>query len=47
MKDSSLREKEYYKEKIIEMVGKIENPIFLKRIYQLSEYLYIHKKEKE
>ena len=43
----NLKEKTYYKDKIVEMVGKIENPIFLKRIYQLSEYLYIHKKEKE
>lgn len=38
---------EYYKDKIIEMMEKIENPRFLKRIYQLTEYLYIHKKEKE
>ena len=40
-------EKEYYKKKIIEMLEKIENLAFLKRIYELSEYLYIHKEEKE
>lgn len=43
----SLREKNYYKDKIIELVEKIENPAILRRIYQLAEYLYIHKKEKE
>lgn len=42
----SLREKEYYKKKIIEMVEKIENPESLKRIYQLAEYIYVNKKEK-
>ena len=36
-----------YKEEIIEMVEKIESVKILKRIYQLTEYLYIHKKEKE
>lgn len=36
-----------YKEEIIEMVKKIESVKILKRIYQLTEYLYIHKKEKE
>lgn len=36
-----------YKRKIIELVEKIENPVILKRIYQLVEYLYIHKEEKE
>lgn len=39
--------KEEYRKKVIELVEKIENPCFLKRIYQLTEYLYIHKKEKE
>lgn len=38
-------DKDYYKEKIIEMVEVIENPQTLKRIYQLTEYLYIHKKK--
>lgn len=32
-----------YKKKIIEMVEKINSRVFLKRIYQLVEYLYIHK----
>lgn len=32
-----------YKKKIIEMVEKINSQVFLKRIYQLVEYLYIHK----
>lgn len=36
-----------YKKEIIEMVKKIESVKILKRIYQLTEYLYIHKKEKE
>lgn len=39
--------KEFYKQKITELVEKIENPAILKRIYQLAEYLYIHKQEKE
>lgn len=39
--------KEEYRKKIIEMVEKIENVAILKRIYKLTEYLYIHKKEKE
>lgn len=43
----NLRGKEFYKEKITELVEKIENPAILKRIYQLTEYLYIHKEEKE
>ena len=34
-----------YKQKIIELIEKIENQEVLKRIYQLAEYLYIHKKE--
>lgn len=38
-------EKEYYRQKIIEMVEKIQNIEFLKRIYRLAEYLYINKKE--
>lgn len=42
-----MEEKEEYKRKIIELVEKIENPAFIKRIYQLAEYLYIHKQEKE
>lgn len=43
----NLREKNYYKDRIIELVEKIENPAILRRIYQLAEYLYIHKEEKE
>lgn len=41
------KEKKFYKEKIVEMVEKIENLVILKRIYQLTEYLYVHKEEKE
>lgn len=40
-------DKETYKKKIIEMVEKIENVKFLKRIYiSLREYLKIEKKPK-
>lgn len=35
------------KNRIIELVRKIKNPATLKRIYQLAEYLYIYKEEKE
>lgn len=38
---------ESYRKEIIKMVEKIENPAILRRIYQLAEYLYIHKEEKE
>lgn len=38
-------EKELYKKNIIFMVEAIESLPILKRIYQLVEYLYIHKKE--
>lgn len=34
-----------YRCQIIEMVGEIESLTILKRIYQLTEYLYVHKKE--
>lgn len=33
MEDNSLREKEYYKEKIVEMVGEIENQEILIKIF--------------
>ena len=39
-----LKEREYYKKKINEMLEKIENVEFLKRIYNLIEYLYIYGK---
>ncbi len=42
-----MEEKEYYKQKIMEMVEKIENPAFLRRIHQLVEYLWVQKEEKE
>lgn len=45
MENEVFKEKEYYRQKIIEMVGKIQNLEFLKRIYRLAEYLYINKKE--
>lgn len=47
MSTDNFREKDYYKDKITELVEKIENPAILRRIYQLAEYLYIHKEEKE
>lgn len=47
MNDEIFREKNYYKKKITELVEKIENLAILRRIYQLAEYLYIHKEEKE
>lgn len=34
--------KSYYKESIISMVIKMHNEKFLKRIYKLVMYLYIH-----
>lgn len=34
---------EWYREKIIEMIGNIEDEKILKRIYELAEYLYIYK----
>lgn len=34
---------EYYRKMIIEMVGKIENANYIKRIYKLVEYLYVIK----
>lgn len=44
----NLREKEYYKEKIIELVEKIENPEYLFKIYHyiLAKYRR-EQKEKE
>lgn len=35
--------KEYYRKLIIEMIGKIHSEKLLCRIYNLAEYLYIHK----
>lgn len=34
-----------YKQKIIEMVENINNQDILKRIYELAQYLYIHKEK--
>lgn len=45
MDNEVFSEKEYYQQKTIEMVEKIQNLEFLKRIYRLVEYLYINKKE--
>lgn len=47
LRSKSFNEKDFYKEKITKLVEKIENPTILKRIYQLAEYLYIQKVEKE
>lgn len=44
MKDSNLREKSYYREKIIEMVGEIENPLILKLIYGFTKSGYKEEK---
>lgn len=41
------REKDYYKEKIIELVGKIENPSILMKIYTFSKTHYEILREKE
>ncbi len=40
----NLREKKYYKEKIIELVEKIENPAILKLIYGLAKSGYAEEK---
>lgn len=46
MEKELFSEKEYYRQKIIEMVGKIENVKFLRRIYiSLMEYLKEEKPE--
>lgn len=37
MEDGNLREKEYYKDKIVEMVNKIENLEFLEKIYYFTK----------
>lgn len=37
---------EYYKTKLIEMLDKLSEKA-LKRLYQLAEYLYIHKGNEE
>lgn len=36
---------EFYRKRIIAMIKRIEQADLLKRIYDLAEYLYIHKKE--
>jgi len=49
VKDTKRSEKDIkevdYKEKIIEMVEKINDKDILKRIYELAQYLYIHKEK--
>lgn len=46
MENELFSEKEYYRQKIIEMVGKIDNVKFLRRIYiSLTEYLKEEKPE--
>lgn len=44
-KEQEAQKVQDYKALISEIVGKIENPAILKRIYQLAEYLYVHKNE--
>lgn len=41
-KDKQLSDKQNYRQKIIELIEKIENQKALRRIYQLAEYLYIN-----
>lgn len=43
----NLREKKYYKDKIIELVEKIENPAILIKIYTFVKTHYEMLKEKE
>ncbi len=38
-------QRDIYKKKIVEIVAAIENVNMLKRIYQLAEYIHIHKIE--
>lgn len=46
MENEVFKEKEYYRQKIIEMVGRIESVKFLRRIYiSLTEYLKEEKPE--
>lgn len=40
----NLNEKEFYRRKIIEMVGKIENPLILKLIYGFAKSGYKEEK---
>lgn len=47
MKDKSIKEKEYYREKIIEMIGKIENPNILMKIHTFVKTHLEMLKEKE
>lgn len=44
MENSNFKEKEYYKEKIIEMVEEIENPLILKLIYGFTKSGYEEEK---
>lgn len=41
MEDNGLREKEYYKEKIVEMVRKIENPQKGELLYRIISILEV------
>ncbi len=42
-----MNEIEFYKQKIVEMVEKINNQDILKRIYELAQYLYVRQGKKE
>lgn len=44
MKDNNLSKKDYYKKKIVEMVGKIENQLILKLIYGFTKSGYEEEK---
>lgn len=44
MEDGNLGEKEYYKDKIAEMVGEMENPLILKLIYGFAKSGYEEEK---
>lgn len=39
-----MTDRDYYKEKLLEMIDKLSGKA-IKRLYQLAEYLYIHKGE--
>lgn len=43
--EHQVSQRDIYKKKIVEIVAAIENVNMLKRIYQLAEYIHIHKIE--
>lgn len=47
MNDSGFKEKEYYREKIVEMVNKIENPAIIESIYSFAAGILSVKEKQE